>query len=106
MELSLMERDRMAVMRQVSEGVPTPTAGAAQLGGDAPSHEGTPERGGSRARATVRPFTGCGLLATWSAERTHRRPPSRQSSRPFNPTPTNRRQRRDFIHGLQGPGTS
>ena len=32
MELSLRERDRMAVMRQVSDGVPTPTAGAARLG--------------------------------------------------------------------------
>ena len=33
MELSLRERDRMAVMRQVSEGVLTLTAGAARLGG-------------------------------------------------------------------------
>ena len=32
MELSLRERDRMAVRRLVSEGVLTPTAGAERLG--------------------------------------------------------------------------
>ena len=69
MELSVRERDRMAVLRQVDEGMLAAATGAARLGGDAAplSASDAPVRGGGRrccgpptARPEVEPGAGAG----------------------------------------------